>query len=192
MPHRFELRRTAEGTAYAVDGFADGVLKGVFIGKVQTVERADVAGAELTAAADAPGFRSEKPATADERPLWTLADAESRTAGPRTSVTLNGLWRVRQTDAMTAEPPVGGWLYSRVPGGYRSPVYAFYRAVTNGVPLNRVEYADGKLIRERQAGWYQRTFAVPPAMRAGGRLFLRFDDLHADYARIFLNGHQVG
>lgn len=192
VPHRFELRRVAEGTAYAVDGFADGILKGVFLGKVQTVERADVAGAELTAATDEPCLRAERTATADERPLWTLDDAERRTAGPRTSVTLNGLWRVRQAEAMTAEPPDGDWLYSRVPGGYRSPVYAFYRAVSNGVPLKRVSHVDGKLIREWQAGWYQRTFAVPPEMKEGGRLFLRFDDLHADYARVFLNGRQVG
>ena len=61
-----------------------------------------------------------------EDALWDLSDAQRRADGARRGVTLNGYWRVQPVDDFTLAPSSGDWLYVRVPGSFRSPLWGYH------------------------------------------------------------------
>ena len=128
--------------------------------------------------------------TALEEPLWKLDDAAERKNAVRRAVSLNGIWRACPTNDYTPLPPAAGTFgYMRVPGSFRSPLFEIYRAEKGKLVPQKWKW-NGKDLIQYRAGWYQRTFRVPESMKRK-RLFLHFEEMTADYARIYVNGRLV-
>ena len=121
-----------------------------------------------------------------EKELWDLADAQKVTHGTvRNGISLNGIWRIYGSRSYSYAPEAENvQRYSRVPGSFRS-VYFQHYCEKNG----KLEKLDGKPY-QTTAGWYQRTFQVPKDWK-GKRIFLNFENLHADYGRVYLNGKLI-
>lgn len=121
-----------------------------------------------------------------ERRLWQLDDAWSNVAGVREMVSLNGVWRTSVGPTYSYAPHMGTpQHYSRVPGSFRSSWFSHYVERQGQLAALPTELA-GK----DTAGWYQRTFVLPAAWQ-GRRIWLHFDNLNADYGRIYVNGRLV-
>ncbi len=134
-------------------------------------------------------FVADSP-TALEESFWKLDDAARRKNAVRRAVSLNGIWRTYPTNDYTPLPPASGTFgYMRVPGSFRSPLFEMYRA-ENGKLVPQKWTWNGKTLIQYRAGWYQRTFRVPESMRQG-RIYLHFEEMVADYARIYVNGRLV-
>ncbi len=194
-PHRITLVRLPDGVDFRIDGVSQGILP----------FRAEKSFLPVSAEA-APGVRFDAPdsiPSADEqarltrvsespleRTLWTLSDSERSDFGIRRGVTLNGYWRVSPVQDATYAPPEH-WGYMRVPGSFRSPLWQIYRDSAGTLsPLNG--QWNGKSLISYRSAWYQRVFDVPADLvKKGGRIYLNFKELNADYAKIFLNGKQI-
>ena len=128
--------------------------------------------------------------TVAEAPLWKLDDAAERKNAVRRAVSLNGLWRTYPTNDYAPLPPSAGTFgYMRVPGSFRSPLFEIYRAEKGKLVPQKWTW-NGKPLIQYRSGWYQRSFRVPESMKQG-RLFLHFEEMTADYARIYVNGRLV-
>ena len=128
-----------------------------------------------------------KSSSALEKKLWSLNDAWKRTEGARERISLNGIWRIFPGENYTFAPSAEGkQLYSRVPGSCRSTLFRRYVEKEGELSALPTEEIDKKVT----AGWYQRTFSVPEEWK-GKHIFLRFEDLNADYGKIMLNGKLI-
>ena len=151
---------------------------------VRTVEEVTIVSAEPGESELAPLKR--KAQTALEKQLWSLDDAEYIRQSVRETVSLNGLWRIYEDDSCSYAPVLPKEQhYSRVPGSRRSSYFKHYRE-KNG-KLEGFVVPGGP---RTTADWYQRTFTVPEAWK-GKRIFLNFDNLAADYGRVYLNGKLI-
>lgn len=108
---------------------------------------------------------------------FSLKGAATRQEGVRSAVSLNAFWRVQPANDYLGAPASGGWEYVRVPGSFRSPLWAF---------RDRAEPPSW----HNRAAWYARTLDVPPE-KGPGRTWLVFDNFNADTGRIWFNGRQV-
>lgn len=128
-----------------------------------------------------------KSSSALEKKLWSLNDAWKRTEGARERISLNGIWRVFPGENYTSAPVSREkQLYGRVPGSCRSTLFRRYVEKEGELSALPTEEIDKKVT----AGWYQRTFSVPEEWK-GKHIFLRFEDLNADYGKIMLNGKLI-
>ena len=128
-----------------------------------------------------------KSSSALEKKLWSLNDAWKRTEGARERISLNGIWRIFPGENYTFAPSAEGkQLYGRVPGSCRSTLFRRYVEKEGELSALPTEEIDKKVT----AGWYQRTFSVPEEWK-GKHIFLRFEDLNADYGKIMLNGKLI-
>jgi len=127
-------------------------------------------------------------ATDFENTLWTLNDAEHRSASDlRDAVCLNGLWRIFRDESYSYAPIKDGRQeYSRVPGSFTSSYYSHY--YLDDGQLKKVDNCAER--HEGSAGWYQRTFTVPEKW-GGKQVFLNLEDIKANYARVYLNGKLI-
>ncbi len=121
-----------------------------------------------------------------EKKLWDLSDAQNVVHGSvRKGISLNGIWRIFGNKAYSYAPEKETiQRYSRVPGSFRSVYFQHYCE-----KKGKLEKLDGKPY-QTTAGWYQRTFQVPKEWK-GKRIFLNFENLHADYGRVYLNGKLI-
>ena len=125
-----------------------------------------------------------------EDALWDLSDAQRRADGARRGVTLNGYWRVQPVDDFTLAPSSGDWLYVRVPGSFRSPLWG-YHTLEDGKISEKITHVYRNRTNESyRAAWYQRGFATPKTV-AGARVWLNFENLNGDTGRVYLNGKQI-
>lgn len=128
-----------------------------------------------------------KSSSALEKKLWSLNDAWKRIEGARERISLNGIWRIFPGENYTFAPSAEGkQLYGRVPGSCRSTLFRRYVEKEGELSALPTEEIDKKVT----AGWYQRTFTVPEEWK-GKHIFLRFEDLNADYGKIMLNGKLI-
>ena len=121
-----------------------------------------------------------------EKRLWDLGDAQKVNSGVRQSISLNGYWRMFEDDSYAFSPVVPAeQRYVRIPGSRRSSCFQLYRG-KNG-KLESLNVQEGP---RTTADWYQRTFKVPEEWK-GRRIFLNFENLNADYGRVYLNGKLI-
>ncbi len=191
--HKLPLNIALEAEGKQAKIFFDGVLQGTLeLGKPWGT----FAGLEAVPALkfhsvmpDALGVAAleRKSSSALEKKLWSLNDAWKRTDGARERISLNGIWRIFPGENYTFAPSAEGkQLYSRVPGSCRSTLFRRYVEKEGELSALPTEEIDKKVT----AGWYQRTFSVPEEWK-GKHIFLRFEDLNADYGKIMLNGKLI-
>ena len=193
-PHKIALNQKDSVLTFLLDDAVQGtaVLKKPF-GKISGAE--GIEGVTLASPATVPSKEQQARLSARavlpvEKPLWDLSDAQRMKDGVRSSVCLNGYWRVIPVNDFSYAPPAGDWGYMRVPGSFRSPLYQIYRAGKEKLEPANWQWNNRKLI-EYRAGWYQRLFEVPPELRKNGRVYLNFTNLNADAGRIYLNGKLI-
>lgn len=170
--------------------FVDGALEGeARLGsEIGTVVRAEAAEGVTIG-----GRRAQTPPVAarpGEGPLWTLDDAARRTNGVRRAVSLNGYWRTWPVNDYLGEPPAVAPGYMRVPGSFRSPLWNIH-VLRNGELDAGTHYWQAKDLVSYRAAWYERIVEAKPQPTADGRVWIVFDHLNADAARIWWNGEQV-
>lgn len=191
--HKLPLNIAVEAEGKQAKIFFDGVLQGTLeLGKPWGT----FAGLEAvpalkfhSVAPDALGVAAleRKSSSALEKKLWSLNDAWKRTEGARERISLNGIWRIFPGENYTFAPSAEGkQLYGRVPGSCRSTLFRRYVEKKGELSALPTEEIDKKVT----AGWYQRTFSVPEEWK-GKHIFLRFEDLNADYGKIMLNGKLI-
>lgn len=129
---------------------------------------------------------TRKRSSALEKKLWDLSDSWKHTSGVRNEISFNGVWRTSIGKNYAYAPAENAQrLYSRVPGNFRSTWFHRYVEKNGKLSPLPVELAGGDT-----AGWYQRTFTVPPEWK-GKRIFLHFSSLNADYGRVYLKGKLI-
>ena len=191
--HKLPLNIAVEAEGKQAKIFFDGVLQGTlelgkpwgtFVGleAVPALKFHSVAPDALGVAA-----LERKSSSALEKKLWSLNDAWKRSEGARERISLNGIWRVFPGENYTSAPVSREkQLYGRVPGSCRSTLFLRYVEKNGELSALPVKEIDKKVT----AGWYQRTFTVPEEWK-GKHIFLRFEDLNADYGKIMLNGKLI-
>lgn len=188
LDHGYELSLRTEGRAvrFLVDGAPEGEIRlGSEVGAIVRAEAAE--GVTVGGPSPAPRVTADR---AGEAALWTMGDAARRTNGVRRAVSLNGYWRTWPVDDYLGEPPDVAAGYMRVPGSFRSPLWNIHSLPKGRLDAGRSSWRGKELVSYR-AAWYERIVEVNPRQAAGGRLWIVFDHLNADAARIWWNGEQV-
>ena len=184
----YELAVRPEGHAvrFLVDGALEGEAKlGAEVGAIVRAEAAE--GVTVGGLIDRAPSAAER---TGEAPLWTLDDAAGRTNGVRRAVSLNGFWRTWPVNDYLGEPPAETPGYMRVPGSFRSPLWTLHRLKDGRLDAGDA-YWKGKGLVNYRAAWYERIVEAKPQPSANGRVWIVFDHLNADAARIWWNGEQV-
>lgn len=136
-----------------------------------------------------------KPATAEERKLWSFDGAEQSTNPCRSEVTLNALWRFQLT-APGVTPDVSQWHYLALPGRYAghgngNSDHVFQLRDANFKRLNGEEFLwNGIPGYKLSESFWERKITLPGAWR-DRRFELHFDDFSEETARLFVNGKFV-
>ena len=175
---------------FYVDGARQGRIKlDRDIGKIVSAEIAE--GVSIGQPRVAKVSRPD-PASAAEAPLWTLDDAARRTNGVRRAVSLNGYWRVWPVDDYTTEVPSAEPGYMRVPGSFRSPLWAIHKLGGPGKPDNGAHSWNRRGLESYRAAWYEREVQVTPGKDAvNGRVWVVLEKFNGDVGRVFWNGELV-
>lgn len=189
-PHLLELKNTKSGLAFSLDGSEQTLLPWQFPLDSSAIE---LHGAARLMAPEAifQGAREKltipKLSTYQSK-VWDLKDACREETPWRRRVCLNGMWQTIPTNHYSVLPP-DDWGYMRIPGSYRSPLYQMYLE-KDGDAVPQDGKWNGRNLVEYRAGWHRRAFVPPPEME-GKQLFLNFEHLNGDYARIYFNGQLV-
>ena len=195
QPHRLEFRPDGTRLAWWLDDALQGTLDlPTPFGALASLELADDIALRPPAAVPSAEDRkalADTATSAMEAAMWTLDDAERRQSGVRSGVCLNNYWRVKLDNDYRYAPPAGPWGYQRVPGSFRSPLYAMHVEQDGKLKSEGFTWQGQELVKYR-VGWYQRVFTVPSGLRSpDGRLFLHFTNLNADNGRVYLNGRLI-
>ena len=120
-----------------------------------------------------------------EKKLWSFDGAAERSNEGRFAVSLNGMWRTYPTNNYSSCPPETAFGYMRVPGSYRSPLFDIFKEKAGKLVSQKWKWHDKPLLKYLSA-WYQRMFSIPEDMK-GKRIYLNFENINGDYARIYVN-----
>ena len=131
------------------------------------------------------------PANAQEKKLWDLNGAESRSNDFRTDITLNALWRFQLT-LPGRKPDAAKWHYMAVPGRYAGydngrTDHVFMMRDRNFKPLGEALWWEGVRGYKLSDSYWERELILKPEWKSK-RLSLHFDAFSAETGRLFLNG----
>ncbi len=188
-----------EGNTYSITQ-AEGVIDELrLFSSVLTPQdiQAEIARKDDPSAPDSGSDRwsiAQTPANAQEKKLWSLDGAESRSNEFRTEVTLNALWRFQLT-LPGRKPDASKWNYMSVPGRYAGydngrTDHVFMMRDRNLKPLGEALWWEGVRGYKLSDSFWERELILKPEWKSK-RLSLYFDTFSGETGRLFLNGKFV-